>query len=96
MAQMVADNAGRSNHHLTVADQPAPLRLTVEWTNGTPQLKVSGGAGKQCSVDYAISLSAPVDWRSLGTNTLAETPTLLVDDQATGASARFYRARLLP
>ena len=77
---------------MNATNQPVllnPRRLT----NGNFQLTLSGIAGQKYAIDRSLNLSA---WTNILTFTNVTLQTLVTDTNADGASARFYRGRLVP
>jgi formylglycine-generating enzyme required for sulfatase activity len=77
-----------------VADPVRLLSLGLGWSNGWPQLSISGRIGSSYGLDHRNSITATDQWQSLMNQTnwvLTNNPQMFIDTSATGISQRFYR-----
>ena len=63
---------------------------------GRFQLTLTGQPNKQYTIDFASSLTTPIVWTPLLTNTTDPTGVLVQEDAPPAGFSRFYRARLQP
>jgi formylglycine-generating enzyme len=76
---------------LSVSAQ-SPPKLSVQVSNGSVRLEITGDAGSACTIQYRTSLSPTIDWQLLTNLTpLPSSPYALVDASA-ALLPRFYRA----
>lgn len=74
-------------HTLGLASSCAPAVMSIAQYAG---VTIAGSVGCTYRIDYTTSLSAPVTWTPLITNTLASSPFLYVDTNVV-SGIRFYR-----
>jgi formylglycine-generating enzyme required for sulfatase activity len=78
-----------------LARAQSPPAVTFQFSNGVPQLSITGDVGAPCVVQYATSLSSNSIWLSLTNTTLLGSAFQFSDFGSTNSDARFYRA-LIP
>ena len=87
-----------------VINVPVPYHLSalsIVWSNGLPQLGLTGRLGYGYPLEYASSLSpsSTNPWQSLMNQTnwvLTNSPQFFTDTSAVGAAQRFYRVGSYP
>jgi hypothetical protein len=82
-----------SNVTLTVV---APLKLSMSWRNGLPELRVSGQTGATYSIEYVPALTTGAAWLNLTNFSLTISPMSFLDHTASNVQGRFYRVRRGP
>jgi hypothetical protein len=65
--------------------------LTTEAAGFFPVVTINGIPGDTYEVDYTTSLTLPVTWIPLSTNTLGSFTQYVVDSSSPMSNSRFYR-----
>jgi len=88
-------NLARRFYRLKQSASPTPARPTlgITWSNGLPQLAITGDVGRNYAVEYVASLTSSNNWQSIATNALTANPPIFIDTTVSGAARRFYRVR---
>ena len=71
----------------------APSLVSLGLNNGAFKLRVNGFAGQKIVTEASTDLA---QWTAIATNTISGSSFDLLDEQAAGTPARFFRAFLLP
>ena len=70
--------------------------LSLTWTNGLPNIAVTGPAGTLCQVQSISNISGSASWRARTNLSLSYLPSVAVDAEAGSAIQQFYRAQVMP
>lgn len=71
-----------------------PLRLTIGWGNGFPQLTITGEPNRSCAVESTLVLGGQAAWQSVTNVSLGAGTVSITDTSHDNARQVFYRARL--
>ena len=70
-----------------------PLKLTMQFVAGSPLLWLTGSVGVNYDVEYKNDL-LDAGWSPLTSFTMTTNPATVADPGATGATTRYYRAKV--